>query len=633
MFEAPNCSGGRSMGRISWFAALLMAGCGSSADQGSSGLDGAASLVDGSAGDSLPTSHEGGVGDASPTADAWSDGSSPRADGGLGVDGGPTADGGGGRACDDTSGSTLVYHQDFSTPPGGEWSNTTTATAPHGERFLGRFSGYDGSATSESRIRLTLAGLPAHTTLKVSFDLYVIGDWLGNATDWTGDHFFGVRALDPGTDTVVSLLRASSSNSSDPAMSRSRQSFPDSFLVGDHAAMSGGASRGALGYGDRGGDTTYHLTFDVTSSASSAVLEFFGQNLAGSSTDTTRTWGLDNIEVRTFGGSPVNTLAVSSAVAGKVYVDDVYTGLTTPAVVPLAEGRHVVGIFTDDGRYQHAPVTLSCDNQAIRFEDANWLSGKDWKFLVVALTHLDFDFSNVGGASGHCKATAPAGMGQRVVDILNADVPLIERSTGGLVHWRPTLTTLDRPQTKTFTGWIGEDDLPEIVSSVGWAEYDYILVVYPGYATGCKMNLGIFGASGATDLSHNSRGAGWGNFPEGDTLPDWNSYDGYPHEWGHTIEWLMESHGSRLPWGPDSAVHAGVAYGYAWDGTPNPEMPGQNWNWFHWYRDLFSGQVPDHLRDGTPTGPAIPGFVGVGPEAWLHTNVRDYALAVYPGGQ
>jgi hypothetical protein len=77
-------------------------------------------------------------------------------------------------------------------------------------------------------------------------------------------------------------------------------------------------------------------------------------------------------------------------------------------------------------------------------------------------------------------------------------------------------------------------------------------------------------------------------------------------------------------------VHSGVAYGYEHDDSPNPELPGQAWNWFHWYRDMFSGQVPDHVFSAYPVGTVVPGYVGVGPEAWLATTVRGYSLTARP---
>ncbi len=623
-------------GWLTLILALVAVACGSSdsgAGESAGGHGGTASS--GSAG-AASGGHAGSSGATSVGAAAGSAGASfggnagaggaAGAVGSAGAAGGATAPG---RACSDTSGGQEVYAQTFDSAVGAEWSNGTEETAPSGQKFLGQFHGDDASTSSAARVRLSLAALPAHTTLHVEFDLYLVGTWNGSAQDWTGDHFFGLRAYDPNASTATQLLRASFSNNDDSTMKRNVQSFPDSYLVGEHPARTGSSAKNALKY-PNGGDVTYHLVYDFDHAADSLVLEFFGQNLGDD-----QTWGLDNLHVTALGGAQVNRVSITSAVPGKIYVDDAYTGLSTPASVDLGQGTHMIGLFTDDARYQHRAVTLNCDNPSLAFTDGNWEAGHDWKFLVVALTNLDFDFSMVGSnmQSGHCKASAPSDMGQSAMNVLNADAPLIAKATGGLVHWKPTLLTLTRPQTAPYTNWIGEDQLPDVVSQVDWAEYDYILVLFPGYAKGCDMDLGIFGATGATDLSVNSRGAGWGNFPTGDTSWNFDSYDGWAHEWGHSIEWLMQSHGGRLPWSIEAAVHSGVAYGYQNETTPNPDMTGQNWNWMRWYDGLFSGQVQDHLFTAYPTGAPTPGFVGVGPEAWLATTVRGYSQAVYPNGR
>lgn len=626
--------------RACGLAALLSASvvaCGSSDSNGADApvSGGAGGAHEGAAGATSTAGHSGMASTGMAGGVASSGGG---AGGNVGGSSGGSALGGNGgaggasppsRACSDLSDGKEVYAQTFDKAVGTEWSNGAEETAPSGEKFLGRFHGDDSSTASAARVRLSLAALPAHTTIHVELDLYLVGTWNGNAQDWSGDHFFGLRAYAPKATSATQLLRASFSNNDDKNMKRNLQSFPDSYLVGEHPARTGSLAKNALEY-PNGGDVSYHLVYDFNHAADALSLEFFGQNLGND-----QTWGLDNVHVTALGGALVNRVSITSAVPGKIYVDDAYTGVSTPASVDLGQGKHMVGLFTDDGRYQHQAVTLNCDNPSLAFTDGNWEPGHDWKFLVVALTHLDFDFSNVGSnnQSGHCKATAPSNMGQAAMNVLNAVAPLVSNATGGLVHWKPTLMTLDRPQTAPYTNWIGEDQLPEVVSAVGWAEYDYVLVLFPGYAKGCNMDLGIFGATGATDLSVNSRGAGWGNYPTGDTAWSFDSYDGWAHEWGHSIEWLMQSHGGRLPWSIEAAVHSGVAYGYQNENTPNPSLPGQNWNWFRWYRDLFSGQVQDHLFTAYPTGAPTPGFVGVGPEAWIATTVRGYSQAVYPNGR
>jgi hypothetical protein len=57
-----------------------------------------------------------------------------------------------------------------------EWSNDTRELTPAGGRvFLGRF----GNET----VSLLLSGLPAHSEVTVSFDLFIIDTWDGNSEE------------------------------------------------------------------------------------------------------------------------------------------------------------------------------------------------------------------------------------------------------------------------------------------------------------------------------------------------------------------------------------------------------------------------------------------------------------------
>src|SRR5574337_608688 len=66
----------------------------------------------------------------------------------------------------------VVYRNGFEGAVGPEWSNASVDTTPSGRRFLGQF----GNDT----VTLTLACLPAHRQVILSFDLYVIRSWVGN---------------------------------------------------------------------------------------------------------------------------------------------------------------------------------------------------------------------------------------------------------------------------------------------------------------------------------------------------------------------------------------------------------------------------------------------------------------------
>ena len=73
--------------------------------------------------------------------------------------------------------AALIYFNDFQGTVGSEWSHTTVASAPNpdfgGNRlFLGEF----GNDT----VTLSLNGIPTHSYLSVSFELFLIHSWDGN---------------------------------------------------------------------------------------------------------------------------------------------------------------------------------------------------------------------------------------------------------------------------------------------------------------------------------------------------------------------------------------------------------------------------------------------------------------------
>ena len=112
--------------------------------------------------------------------------------------------------------AVTIYFDDFEGgAPGSEWSYTSTDITPQGQdTFLGLF----GTEENWTSVSLTLADLPTHTTLTLSFDLYLAGSWDGNRTDNGGEDQW-ILSVDG-----VSLLGTTFSN-----RERYLQSYPDAF--------------------------------------------------------------------------------------------------------------------------------------------------------------------------------------------------------------------------------------------------------------------------------------------------------------------------------------------------------------------------------------------------------------------
>ena len=174
---------------------------------------------------------------------------------------------------------TTVYTNDFEGTVGAEWCSTSVSTTPVGARkFLGPF----GCGTRS----LTFTGLPSHTEVTVSFDLFIIGSWVGNSSAW------GPDSWDLSVDGGPTLLHTTFSNSG------ADQAYPGTFPGDSHLAQTGAAENNTLGYppDPYGGepDSVYNLSFTFAHSASSLILKFTG----GPALEIAQSWGIDNVVVQ-----------------------------------------------------------------------------------------------------------------------------------------------------------------------------------------------------------------------------------------------------------------------------------------------------------------------------------------------
>jgi hypothetical protein len=167
--------------------------------------------------------------------------------------------------------STFFY--DFNSGVPGVWTPTTNETTPSGVKFLGRIAGTNAA-------QLVLDGLTTHSTITLTFDLFVIGAWGGiTDTNTMGVTIGGTSAFLQSFSNQTSLL----------------QSYP---LSGSNAPGTGSTGENTLGYTSDPAilynDTTYHITCNVAHTASSVTIVFTG-NLTG--TLAQMAWGLKNVQV------------------------------------------------------------------------------------------------------------------------------------------------------------------------------------------------------------------------------------------------------------------------------------------------------------------------------------------------
>jgi len=202
------------------------------------------------------------------------------------------------------SADVQVYFNDFegSGPAGTEWSNTSTDTTPGtashpADKFLGQF----GNQT----VTLTLTGLPPeHTTISLSFDLYVIRSWDGNFSqqgDPRGPDYWAITEgipADPNNPDDWDFVTTFSNW--DPATGPN-QAYPGTYDVGNYPARTNASENNTLGFtfdlgeGPFIQDAVYDFEIAPFSHTASQIQVTFGAaNLQALSDES---WGLDNVRV------------------------------------------------------------------------------------------------------------------------------------------------------------------------------------------------------------------------------------------------------------------------------------------------------------------------------------------------
>jgi hypothetical protein len=229
----------------------------------------------------------------------------------------------------------VLYQNDFAGVVGSEWSATSTAVTPRGaRRFLGQF----GNQT----ITLSLSNLPAHNSLTLGVDLFLINTWDGSGEP--GPDHFDVRVVDG-----PSLLHSSFANSS-----AIPQAYPGPHRSNDWPGYTGALEVETLGYQP---DSVYHLQFTFAHVSSSIQLEFQGSGLQGL---TDESWGLDNLIL--FADGP--NVVLTSPATGSAFTTP--TNIVLNANVPTgAAVLHSVEFLANGvllGTVSSPPFTLVWSN-------------------------------------------------------------------------------------------------------------------------------------------------------------------------------------------------------------------------------------------------------------------------------
>jgi hypothetical protein len=175
-----------------------------------------------------------------------------------------------------------IYSNNFS-QNAADFTGGTITTAPSGEQFLA-FGGAGGSAT------LNLSGIEPHSSLSLSFSLYVVGSMDGDGQNGGGGDYFTVNYAGSSSATLFNYTFANYGGGN-------TQNYP----VPGSAPGTGAASINALGYSgfpDSGNgiqDSEYAITLTpIIDSDGNVSFTFFDNSNEGMSNEF---YGIDNVVV------------------------------------------------------------------------------------------------------------------------------------------------------------------------------------------------------------------------------------------------------------------------------------------------------------------------------------------------
>jgi hypothetical protein len=174
---------------------------------------------------------------------------------------------------------------------------TNTISPNNAQRFLGEFGGppigvpddpgYNHTRVDQT-VSLSLTNLPAHSSLQVAFDLYILKSWDGNSPAYGRDRFILSVSGAP------ALLDTTFSNNPKTNTDGSYQDYPAT----NSPPWAGIFSTNTLGYSGFFYDGIYRLQYTFAHTGSNLTLNFRSSLFEGKGTGD-ESWGLDNVSVAT----------------------------------------------------------------------------------------------------------------------------------------------------------------------------------------------------------------------------------------------------------------------------------------------------------------------------------------------
>lgn len=287
-------------------------------------------------------------------------------------------------------------------------------------------------------------------------------------------------------------------------------------------------------------------------------------------------------------GNKIVAVSVESDVTGDVYINGHYSGFTTPTVLRLVEGNYQFGIGGINDRYKVLNLHIDDTNNAVHFEDDEWLPPRAWKILLVAVRKMNL------GKRGNNQETS---LTDQDIELARQHLEVarskwIEPLSFGLVTW-----TIEQLVVEGTIGHVPDDDdqidaarlLEEAHLDFLKSQFDCLVYFWPEIAPDGSDPLGCCRAVGGGEgisVSNN-----W--IRRSDQFP----HEVFLHEFLHVAE---QSYFKKGFYNGLNGLHGAEEHGFQ-------EVDG---SWVHWYRIFMRGQVAE-------PGPF---YVGIPPEAWINST-------------
>lgn len=305
---------------------------------------------------------------------------------------------------------------------------------------------------------------------------------------------------------------------------------------------------------------------------------------------------------------PSRKVTVTSVVPGKLYLNDDYTGLTTPATLELPVGSHRLGLGVSSdvpgalsGEFYEEVVTIAYRDVEIRLGDEPPLGPRNAARIAILPLRRARALDS-GGVAVLSDAEIP-----RFVSQLEATRDTwIEPFSYGLATW--DITLLPTEEEIEMVGATYEsfpDHACEVLQTAKYADllshYDVVLVHFSNYDAERQLEIGqsSAGMGGRCGQIQSRVTAEWAPHQPSPTIL-------------HALLYAYDTHHQTTLGrynglnGPDGASDHGF-----------PEVGSQGeTHWVEWYRYFIRGQVPERaelLPGGAPSAPeSAPDFY-VGP--------------------